>query len=754
MSDYAERGLDLLQRRKWTVLLVFVLVLSGVVGYTYSQTPLYRASSLVLISGEGERQNASPSYGPNEPFARADRSLRNEILILRNSQKLQEGVAKRILEQKTIPGTGRPISLLAADSLEPTVESVAAGIQGYVQFTPAGREADVIQITAHSQFPREAALLSNLYLREYLELTQEASRSRLTASREFLEAQADKRKKDLQAIEQRIQAYKSQKGAVALDQEGEYLVNRIAQVEADRDEARVKLRMREASLESLQKELAAISPEQLSRRVGSAIEQEIEALHSTIADLELSRKQLLLQSGGRAAADSAQVRQISDRIRQLRSEADSLSRTYVDEVMAAGGLSAGEGVSRVKELQRKIAEERIDITGLEARIAVLSDRLQEYDRELRTLPEQSMELAQLERSRTYAERMYQFVVEQLQQTRIQEESKQGYANSITEATIPVRPVQPQTQRNVILGLIFGLLLGFGTAVARDKLDNRLYKPDELRDKGLRTIGVIPNLMPFIRKQLGGRETVEEGGHALSSHLVAHVHPNSAAAEAYRHVRTNIQFGRPDKVVETLLITSPGAGDGKSVSAANIAVTMAQADRRTLLIDADLHRPQVHQLFDVPRTPGLADVLQDERDGMVDITSTVVDNLYVLPAGSSVSDPSQLLGSAALREFLRRADEHFDMIVLDTPPVLAATDAALLSTQCDASILVARAGESTEHEIDHAMDVLDDVGAGVIGTLFNGFDLSMAYGYTLRYRHYTRYGPYDQYGTSAGPSVQA
>jgi capsular exopolysaccharide synthesis family protein len=230
-------------------------------------------------------------------------------------------------------------------------------------------------------------------------------------------------------------------------------------------------------------------------------------------------------------------------------------------------------------------------------------------------------------------------------------------------------------------------------------------------------------------------------------LIAQVRPMAAAAEAYRHIRTNVQFSARESVVETLLVTSPGAGDGKSVTASNLAIVMAQAERRTLLIDADLRRPRVHHLFDVSRGPGLSEALErdvGDSEARPTIHDTPVENLSVLTAGRSVDRPAERVSSAELRRLIRDLKETFDIIVVDTPPLLAATDAAYLSTQCDGTLLVTRAGETTQHELQHAIEALDDVGATILGTVFNGFDVSMAYGYKLRYRHYTRYGPYGDY----------
>jgi capsular exopolysaccharide synthesis family protein len=197
-----------------------------------------------------------------------------------------------------------------------------------------------------------------------------------------------------------------------------------------------------------------------------------------------------------------------------------------------------------------------------------------------------------------------------------------------------------------------------------------------------------------------------------------------------------------------MVTSPGAGDGKSVTASNLAIVMAQSERRTLLIDADLRRPRVHHLFDLSRSPGLSEALAADTASGSDvhpaIQDTPVDNLSVLSAGGAVDRPAERIGSAALRRLIRHLKGEFDIIVIDTPPILAATDAAYLSTQCDGTLLVTRAAETTQHELQHAIESLDDVGATLLGTVFNGFDVSMAYGYKLRYRHYTRYGPYGDY----------
>ncbi|NBB86346.1 MAG: polysaccharide biosynthesis tyrosine autokinase, partial [Bacteroidetes bacterium] len=360
------------------------------------------------------------------------------------------------------------------------------------------------------------------------------------------------------------------------------------------------------------------------------------------------------------------------------------------------------------------------------------------------------ELAQMERQKAYLEGVYRNLVEQLQDVRMREQTELGYADRVNEAFIPSRPSSPDVQRNLMLAVLMGLLLGGGGAFLRDRMDSRLYKPEDVRAHGHRVLSVVPNMNSFQKEHFNGAAQVQYKDRQIGTGLVSMLVPAGAPAEAYRHLRTNLQFARPDAVLETVMITSPGMGDGKSMTAANLAIVMAQSGNRTLLLDADLRRPQVHALFGMERGPGLSDHLREGADSPLSLQRTVEPHLYALPAGSPVGNPSELLGSPAFRNLMMALRDHFDYIVVDTPPVLAATDATLLSTQCDATVMVTRAAATMEAELDESLATLQDVGSDVEGIVFNAFDVSMAFGYKMRYRQYDAYGHYGQYESTDTP----
>jgi tyrosine-protein kinase Etk/Wzc len=623
---------------------------------------------------------------------------------------------------------------------------------GYVTFAPAGQGGvNIIQLTGISSDPEEAARLANLYAEEYVELTKEASRTYLTSTRRLLEDQEEEIGEDLREAEDAVRAFRTTRGAAGLDAESNYLVQQIASLEAERDLAQIDLGMKESSRKALENEINNISP-QLARRLASTLDEQLKLVHDRIAEKETQKADIemrnpaLAQGGttGNATIDENYGKVTRD-LQQLQNQAQQLSEQIVEEVSATGHIAGDQaGLTHVAELRRRLTQERIDISGLESKIDVLNNRIAAANQKYRTIPGQSLDLARLERDRVAAERMHVSVVERLQQARIDEESKPGYANILRNAVVPFNPIRPNRMRFLLVGLCFGIFMGIGIAVMRDKLDNRVYKPDQLRDQGYKLIGTIPTHSTMIEESYKGEHFVECEGLRVSSNLVTLLAPTSPIAEAYRHIRTNIQFSRPDRVIQTLLVTSASASEGKTTTAANLAVVMAKAGRRTLLIDADLRRPRQHEIFGIKQSPGLVQFLCDEPSFRMDLVDTGIDNLYVMPAGRVISRSSELLATKRMRDFLEDMRRQFDVIIFDTPPIRVATDASLLSTQCDATILVTRAGQTREGELDLGMDALEAVGAQIIGTVFNGFDISMAFGLKYKYHDYSRYSEYSNY----------
>jgi non-specific protein-tyrosine kinase len=215
---------------------------------------------------------------------------------------------------------------------------------------------------------------------------------------------------------------------------------------------------------------------------------------------------------------------------------------------------------------------------------------------------------------------------------------------------------------------------------------------------------------------------------LEESLIALRDPRSPAAEAYRTLRTNIQFSSLDKPIKTLLVTSTAPDEGKSTTLANLAVTIAQSEQRVLLVDCDLRRPGLHTLFGLPNEQGLTNVILDQGEEPLPLQATSVPGLRLLSSGPLPPRPADLLGSRRMEALIQRLSDEADMLLFDTPPVIAVTDAAVLASRLDGVLLVLQAGKTRRDRAREARRLLEKVKANIIGVVLNNARLEAGYGY--------------------------
>ena len=746
---------------KWIMLGVLVAVVAAGAAYTYSIPTTYQTSSLLLVDRDNQGGVIGQLGGRSSfsPYASQSRALQNELLVLQQSMTIPRRVADSLLALQTHPRSGQPIGLLrneAGQALTPI--QVAYRVRGSVRAGTYGQEVDAIRIVSTGRDAYDAALTANIYAEEYIERTKEKSRESLQASRDFLERQSEKLKAEVQAAEENIETYMQQEGAVALDQESGRIVSTIAQLEAEKRQLQIELDMAQEVLQSKEAELQNIEP-QLTQRLSSTTRSDLQQVQAEKAKLQaridrVERENPSLRTGSTLQRD---LRRMKDRVTRLQQRADSLAAAYVEESLRAGGIASGGeegdpgGVAYVAEQRRTLAQKRIEVSGFQARLDAIDRQLSEQQAALQNIPEQSMVLAQLQRERRSTERIYGMVQEKLQETRLAEESEMGYAEIIRPAG-PGAPVSPDTRDNLLYSLMMGLVLGGGLVLLRDRLDTRIQQPDDLRSHGHRLIGVIPSMDRLIADDFGGEEAIEIDGQRIQTSLSMLVSPMSAVSESYRRIRTNLQFARPDKTLRSIAITSSEKGEGKSTTSANLALALASAGKDVLLADADLRRPRLHDLLGLDREPGLSHLLYDDN---IDIGTfaTDIDHLWVLPAGESVPNPAELLGSQRMRDMVDTLNGRFDFVIFDTPPVLLFSDALALASRCDGTILVAAAGQTDGRAFDHAVDLLADVEADLLGCVLNRYNASsflQGYGYNYGYaqsykrleEHYARETPDD------------
>jgi polysaccharide biosynthesis transport protein len=297
-------------------------------------------------------------------------------------------------------------------------------------------------------------------------------------------------------------------------------------------------------------------------------------------------------------------------------------------------------------------------------------------------------------------------------------------NIIESARLPTSPVGPNRMATILLAVAIGFILSTGAAFLMEYLDDTLKNPDDIQKAlNLSTLGAVPEIK---RRRTAGE-------------LVMLDSTQSAGAEAYRVLRTNLQFAAVDHALRTIVVTSPSPSEGKSFTAVNLALSMAQSGRRVVLVDTDLHRPRLHRLMALPNGAGLTSALLEPQpvlDGL--LQETEVPGLLLLTSGPLPPNPSELLGSTRMRLLLNELLTEADTVILDSPPVVALSDAAVLATQADGVLLVLEAGKSRREWAARATEALRRVNAHVVGVVLNRMPMRGGGYYYYYYYHYGHY----------------
>jgi succinoglycan biosynthesis transport protein ExoP len=306
---------------------------------------------------------------------------------------------------------------------------------------------------------------------------------------------------------------------------------------------------------------------------------------------------------------------------------------------------------------------------------------------------------------------------------------------------PRAPVSPKVPLNMTLGLIGGLALGLFGAFAREMFDQSVKSPVDIEQElGMTFLGLLPRIGrsngsgygSYSRRE--GRRRRNKTGDGQRIELIVHEDPQSAISEASRGLRTNLSFMSPDRPYQTLLVTSAGPSEGKTTVACCLAVAMAQAGHRVLLVDCDLRRPRLHQVFDRPNDRGVTSSLVDRSSLESAVQATEVPGLSILLSGPSCPNPAESLQSNSFEILLGEMAKTYDRVVIDSPPIGPVTDAVILSTRVDASVMVIRAMRTSRDTVRHARRSLQDVRANLVGAVLNAAEPNRE-GYPYYHRYY-------------------
>ncbi|MBN1972137.1 MAG: polysaccharide biosynthesis tyrosine autokinase [Sedimentisphaerales bacterium] len=679
----------ILWRGRWLLLISIIICLLMAFIYITKATPIYQCTSRIYVEQSGPKIIAEMETGV---MTKANNYLYTQAELLKSTPIIADALnPARIRQMQTFAKVDNLVAFLKRNLV-----------------VDVGRRDDIISVSFNSPYPAEAADLVNAIVDSYI--TFHSTRKQNTSA-EVLKILQTEKAKQSQELSEKLQAltnYSRENEELVFEgRQGNLVMDKLEKLSTALTEAQLKTVEYKSIYESL-KEMVS-NPDRIKqfveahRTAGVSLSSDTEKaeLKSRLTELELSRNNLSRQ----LTPDHPGILAYEKDIENIKNQIAALDIEFVNSQLAVAKqqyLTEKEKEDQIKEYYEQQRQEAI----------ALNEHLTQY-----TLLQSDWE---------QTKKLCDILDDRIKELNITEDV--GALNiSILEVAVPAeKPSEPQKAKYMAIALVLGLMLGGGLVLIRDSVDQKLHSAEEICSVlNLPVLGIVPSMSK--------RDNITERGRKV------YLDSKSPWAEAYRTIRTAVFFGAPKSEARTILVTSPSPSDGKTTLVSNLAIAMAQAGQKTLILDADFRKPMQQNIFRLDHQyMGLTSVLAGEMNIQEAIQSTDIKGLDILTRGPEVPNPSEILNSKGFSKLLELLSERYDRVVIDSPPVTPITDAKIVAAICDITILVLRAEKSTRKISQQAMEGLLSVGAHILGVIVNDVHKKSHYGYYSAYGNYSGY----------------
>lgn len=686
--------------------------------YAINAVDIYNSTTLVKINkNSGNILEANPLL---QPFGSEDRFISNEIEIIK-SFTLRERVAGALIDSFNTAQKKDTFSvLMTTDKLDQSKkklmskDQLALTLSGLVTVEQK-RGLDFVILSASSPSPYEAALIANTYSSEYRNLNLMFNRDQLIVIKNYLDQQRAEKLEALNQSEDMLKTFQESGGIIALDNQASNLISQISTLEASKGMYEIELKSTQNAIESYKAKLAKLDPDALDYLAQYEVKGYFDQLQTEIAKLEIQK--LLVVGNEKDPKNAKALKEIDTKINLLKDKLDEKVEKFQKSAVA-------NTPEEYKSLTLKLLELDIQEKGLNFSIAQVTSQLGQYETKFGTLPSNAIELAKLTRTREGLEKLYTLIEQRYQESVINEQSQPGNVVVIEAARVMTQPAKPNRTLIVIIGIVLGLVVSISYVFVRDYFDKTVKTPDQLTKLGFNVLSWIPRIEGI------------DATKGSSNEFIVFSKPDSIPAEAFRALRTRLQFTTPDAAkMKVILVTSSAPTEGKTIISTNLAGSFSQINKRVLLVDCDLRKPRVHNVFNMNRHPGLVDYLFSHNSLDEIIRTTEMPNLDFIPCGTIPPNPAELMESEAMINFLHEIRDRYDFIILDTPPVIAVTDSEILARYVDGSVLVVSADTTEMELLKRAGEIMRQGTHHFIGAVLNNFVYKSSYGSYYKYYYY-------------------
>lgn len=685
-------------RRKWMIAGLVLVTLIGVYAGTAGKKPYYVASVQIMPSDTALYRPILPSPSSSVASAlggrQADSQLPNLMSLLRSREVAERAVRTAGLRDD-------PESIRSKINVDTAPNPGASGHQD--------GGTDIIEVSVSDDQPERAVRIVNSVAHVFSNFYQEISHQEAVDNSGFLERQLIQSKNDLDSAAERLKEFKRRNRITSTGDLSEAAMSDLRQATANRDAARAALAETQAKLSDVQSQLRKVGP----------MRSVTEATSNTpmVQQLETQLAQLTVQLNDA----KAKYEDVHPQVVAVKDSIDQVQRRLLEE---RGKLKTSVNIVRdpvydaLLQQRSQLAFER---DGTAARLGQAAAAVARASGQLR--PGLDINLLRLENDFQGAQTTYNNLSAQLSQARINEKetTSTGAIRIVDEAKKADGPIGVNKAAYLLLGAMLSLLVGAGLAITLESIDNRIKTNLDVEQLlGLPVTALIPR-------------SIESGDSSLAR--VTYTDPLSPIAEAYRFLRTDLLLSTKPIGAKAIMVATAKPGQGGTSTVANLGISLAMDGKRVILVDADMRRPCLCRIFKVPNDFGLSSVLSNEKDLEEVMFSTEIDNLFIIPAGPTPSNPSELLGSGRMRMLVQRLTEIADYVLFDTPSAIAFTDAVVLSQVADGVMLVVRAQQVPRGAELQVRNLLNKANANILGVVLNDVQPEMVDSYYYHSHYY-------------------
>ncbi len=704
-------------KRPWIIMMVILLVLIPLTFVLFSRVPLYQSSAKLMISTVDFGMYQNPGTIISGMYYSPTIKSRQYYETIGNSFEFKRNVRTRLTRE--------------FPNLDP--DTIGA-VVGAIQLTGNPREREFIMIQVHYPDPnltyRATVIATEEYHSRCIDLEREDGNKILN----FIETQIEQINRKLEQAEQELQSFLAN-NKFTLASENSNLTSELHKLENEHYEVLARLEMVQIDIKTYNSQIEQVMND-LSRSVQTdqiqgqmlsiqtsldSIKAELAKLKDSDADktriqvLEEQRQDLLNQIIQTTTGPSSSEKFSSSDMNFM------VSLTSLNKELQSAYLAA-------MELQNQVDYYQIQI-----------DRFWEDHPEL---PKKILEYSRLKRTKEVVQRTADILVEKREEIRITIAGEQGGVKIIDSPEYPKQPIKEKKIAFIMIGFAFSIVLGIILSGIIDFFDNTVKDENDIRKLGVNTLGAIP-VFPFFSNKGGKTGGVGKTEETRGRDMLIYESQKSYIAEAYRSLKISLQFAATDQGKNVFVVTSPGVGEGKSLTTANMGLVFAKSGVNTIVVDSDLRRSTLNRYFEISRKPGLTEHLLEGVELESIKRDTGFNNLTIITGGSSPPNPAELVSSRVMTDFVNFMRSEYDIVFIDSPPLLVCTDPISLGENSDGIIILIKMEYTNLKTLEYAINTIRKIGIEIMGVVMN--HISYRYG-TAYYYFYRYYRPYTYYST--------